>query len=74
MEALVINDEAVINELNCVEQIYIRFQASFGLNKKVTVRANCLFLGKIVIFRENCYFQVKFFSSPPVECFPVRLW
>jgi len=25
-------DEAVINEFNCIEQIYKRFQAPFGLN------------------------------------------
>jgi len=25
-------DEAVINEFNSIEQIYIRFQAPFGLN------------------------------------------
>jgi len=27
-----VTDEAVINELNCIEQIYKRFQAPFGLN------------------------------------------
>ena len=25
-------DEAVINEFNCIKQIYKRFQAPFGLN------------------------------------------
>jgi len=69
-----VTDEAVINEFNCIEQIYIRFQAPFGLNKKVSFRANCLFL------RKNCYFQGKlsfsgqFFSAPAVRCLPVRLW
>jgi len=32
-----------MNEFNCIEQIYIRFQASFGLNQKVSFRADCLF-------------------------------
>jgi len=27
-----VTDEAVINEINCTEQIYKRFQAPFGLN------------------------------------------
>jgi len=54
-----VTDEAVINEFNCVEQIYKRFQAQFGLNKKVSFRANFLFLGQIV------YFQGKFF--PPSQ-------
>jgi len=27
-----VRDEAVINEFNSTEQIYIRFQAPFGLN------------------------------------------
>jgi len=27
-----VTDEAVINEFNCMEQIYKRFQAPFGLN------------------------------------------
>jgi len=27
-----VTEEAVINEFNCIEQIYIRFQALFGLN------------------------------------------
>jgi len=58
-------EKAVINERNCIEQSYIRFQASFGLKKKVSVRANCLLLGQIVIFRENCYFQGNFCSPPP---------
>jgi len=32
-------EEAVINEFNCIEQIYINFQAPFGLNWKVSIRA-----------------------------------
>jgi len=44
----------------------MRFQAAFRLNKEVSFKANCLFLGQIVIFRAN-------FSAPPVKCLPVRL-
>jgi len=39
--------EPVINELNYIEQIYKSFQAQFGLNLKVSFRANRLFLGQI---------------------------
>jgi len=47
-----------MNEFNCIEQIDIRFQASFGgLDWKV------LFLGQIVIFRAN-------FSAPQQNAFP----
>jgi len=31
--------EAVINEFNCIEHIYIRFQTLFGSNEKVSFRA-----------------------------------
>ena len=51
-------DEAVINEFNSTEQIYIRFQAPLGLSKKVIFRAHCLFLGQMAIFSENIF-------SPP---------
>ena len=27
-----VTDEAILNEFNCIEQIYKRFQAPFGLN------------------------------------------
>jgi len=57
-------DEAVTNELNCIKQIYIRFQAPYRLNKKVK------FQGKLFIFRENCYFQGKLSFSgqiPPSQ-------
>jgi len=27
-----VTDEAVVNEFNCIEQIYKTFQAPFGLN------------------------------------------
>jgi len=27
-----VTEEVVINEFNCIEQMYIRFQAPFGLN------------------------------------------
>ena len=40
-------EEVFINEFNSIEQIYIRFQAPFGLDKKVIFRANCLFSGQI---------------------------
>ena len=53
-------DEAVINEFNCIKQIYKRFQAPFGLNWKMYFQGNLLFSG------QN-------FSAPPVKCLPVRL-
>ena len=53
-----VTEEAVINEFNSIEQIYIRFQGPFGLNKNFTFRANCLSFGHIVISR------TKFFRPP----------
>ena len=35
-----VTDEAVINVFNCIEQTYKRVRAPFGLNKKVSFRAN----------------------------------
>ena len=56
-----VTDEAVINELNCIEQIFKRFQAPFALNYK------SYFLGKLL-------FSGQIFSAPPAKCLPVRLW
>jgi len=50
-----------------IDQIYIRFQAPFGLRQKIYLQ------GKLFIFRTNCYFQGKFFPPTPVKCLPVRL-
>jgi len=45
-----------MNEFNCIEQIYKRFQAPFGLKaKNVIFRENCLFLGQVVIFMANFF-------------------
>jgi len=63
--------EAVINKFNYTEQINKRFKAQFGLNKKVSFRANCLFLEQIVIF------SVNFFRPAPSKMpsrTPMLLW
>ena len=63
--------EAVINKFNYREQINKRFKAQFGLNKKVSFRANCLFLEQIVIF------SVNFFRPAPSKMpsrTPMLLW
>jgi len=46
------------------------FRPHSDQTKKVTFRANCLFLGQIVIFRANCFRP----PPPPVKCLPVRIW
>jgi len=42
-----VTDEAVINELNCIEQIYKRFQAPLALNYKSYFIGKLLFSGQI---------------------------
>jgi len=53
-----VTEEAVINESNCTEQIYIRFHAPYRLNEKISFRAIVYFLGKLL-------FSGQVFSTPP---------